>query len=45
MPTHNSKYQQTAHPKKLAQQQLAARRAFSMKPNTKQLIKSRSKRQ
>lgn len=36
MPTHNSKYQQTAHPKKLAQQQLAARRAFSMKPNIKQ---------
>lgn len=44
MTTHNSKYQQTAHPKKLAQQQLAARRAFSMKPNNKQITKSRRKR-
>lgn len=44
MPTHNSKYQQTAHPKKLAQQQLAARRAFSVKPKDKTINKSRRKR-
>lgn len=44
MSNHNSKHQRTAHPKKFAQQQLAARRAFPMKPNTKQTIKLRRKR-
>lgn len=44
MSTHNSKYQGTAHPKKLAQQQLAARRAFSVKPKDKHTNKPRRKR-
>lgn len=44
MSTHNSKYQRTAHPKKYARQELAARRASAMKPNKKQTIKPRRKR-
>ena len=44
MSIYNSKYLRTAHPKKFARQELAARRAFQMKPNKKQTIKPRRKR-